>query len=48
MGLGCVHSSIRIHEMFLSTKKKDELMGLILCHHKWSFNLGLKLNAKMQ
>lgn len=42
MSLGYVHSSIGIHEMFLNMKKKDELMGLILCHHKWSFNLDLK------
>ena len=39
MGLGCVNSDIHIHEMFVNTKKKDELMGVILCHLKWSFTL---------
>lgn len=39
MGSGCANSDIHIHEMFVNMKKKDELMGLILCHLKWSFTL---------
>lgn len=39
MGLGRVNSDTHIHEMFVNMKKKDELMGLILCHLKWSFTL---------
>lgn len=39
MGLGCVNSNIHVHEMFVNKKKKDELMGLILCHLKWSLLL---------
>lgn len=34
MGLGSVNSSIHVHEMFVNVKKKDELMGLNLCHLK--------------